>query len=210
MMAQLRGKIVETTVEKDTLRVVLDVNGVGYEIFMSHATEGRLVEGQAATIFICESVTAFDGATTLYGFATKEEKDFFKRIRENVDGMGPKKALECLDKISKSMPDFKRAIIDSDVRLLVSVFGFTKKTAEKLVFALKGKVEGWAVQGQVKWQEAASRPQELDALTGLLNLGYDELEARELLQKAKTQAGATATAENLITEALKLMGGKIS
>lgn len=210
MIAQLKGKIAETTIEKETFRVVLDVNGVGYEIFMALSTEGRLVEGQTATIFIKESVTAFDGATTLYGFATRDEKDFYTRIRENVDGMGPKKALECLDKISKSMPDFKRAIIDADTRLLVSVFGFTKKTAEKLVFALKGKVEGWSVAGQPKWTEAASSPVEFDALTGLLNLGYDEAEARELLQKSKANLGAAAKAEALITEALKLMGGKIS
>ncbi len=210
MIAQLKGKIVEVTLEKDTLRVVLDVNGVGYEVFMAQSTEGRLAEGQQATLFISESVTAFDGATTLYGFASRDEKDFYKRIRENVDGMGPKKALECLDKISKSMPDFKRAIIEGDVRLLVSVFGFTKKTAEKLVFALKGKVEGWAISGPVKWAEAVSRPAEVDALAGLLNLGYDEAEARELLQKAKSTLGAEAPVEALIKESLRLMSGKIS
>lgn len=210
MIAQLRGKVVETAFEKDVFRVVLDVNGVGYEILMARSTEGRVVNGQAATIFISESVTAFDGATTLYGFATRDEKDFYSRLRENVDGMGPKKALEALDKISKSMPDFKRAIIDGDTRLLVSVFGFTKKTAEKLVFALKGKVEGWAVAGPVKWAEVSGRPSELDALFGLINLGYEETEARELLAKAKAGAGAEASPEALIKEALKLMGGKIS
>lgn len=203
MIAQLRGKIVETALEKDVFRVVLDVNGVGYEILMSRSTEGRLAEGQAAAIFISESVTAFDGATTLYGFATREEKDFYARIRENVDGMGPKKALDCLDKISKSMPDFKRALIDADVRLLVSIFGFTKKTAEKLVFALKGKMEGWVVQGPVRWSEAAAKPGELDALYGLLNLGYDEAEARELLRKAKASVGSDAATETLIKEALR-------
>ncbi|MCG3203467.1 MAG: Holliday junction ATP-dependent DNA helicase RuvA [Elusimicrobia bacterium] len=210
MIAQLRGKVVDTHLEKDVFRVVLDVNGVGYEILMAPCTEGKLGEGQAVTVYIVESVTAFDGATTLYGFATLEEKEFFTRIRQNVDGMGPKKALECLDKISKSKPDFKRAIIDGDLRLLVSVFGFTKKTAEKLVFALKGKVDHWAVSGPVKWAEAATQPKELEALSGLLNLGYDEAEARELVQKAKEQAGADASPEILIKQALQLLGGKIS
>lgn len=209
MIAQLRGKIIETNLDKDALRIIIDVQGVGYEVLMTKSTEGRLNEGQFATLFISESVTAFDGATTLYGFATREEKDFFGRIRENVDGMGPKKALECLDKISKSMPDFKRAVIDGDIRLLVSVFGFTKKTAEKLVFSLKGKVEGWTVTGPVRWQEVATRPSELDALSGLLNLGYDEAEAREFLQKAKVRVGAEASTETLIKEALKLQSGKI-
>ena len=203
MIAQLKGKIIETGLEKETFRVVLDVNGVGYEIWMSRATEGRLVEGQTATVFICESVTAFDGATTLYGFATREEKDYYNRLRENVDGMGPKKALECLDKISKSLPDFKRAIIDSDVRLLVSVFGFTKKTAEKLVFALKGKVDAWTVAGPVKWPEAATRSAEMEALSGLLSMGYDEAESRAMLQRAKGNLGHEAATEALIKEALR-------
>lgn len=209
MIAQLRGKIIETSLDKDALRVVLDVQGVGYEVLMSKSTEGRVAQGQSVTIFISESVTAFDGATTFYGFATREEKDFFSRIRENVDGMGPKKALECLDKISKSLPDFRRAVIDGDIPLLVSVFGFTKKTAEKLVFALKGKAEGWIVAGPIRWQEAASRPSELDAMSGLVNLGYDEAEARELLQKAKAQSGIDAPTETLIKEALRITGGKI-
>src|SRR5204863_3821412 len=116
---------------KDLLRIVLDVQGVGYEVVLAKSADPRVVVGESALLQIKESVTAFDGATTLYGFLTREETDLFTRIRENVDGMGPKKALECLDKISKSLPDFKRAIIETDVALLVSVFGFTKKTAEK-------------------------------------------------------------------------------
>lgn len=210
MISHLKGKISETSLEKDFLRVVIDVQGVGYEVLMSRFSEGRVSEGQTAQIFISESVTAFDGATTLYGFATKEEKDFFIRIRENVDGMGPKKALECLDKISKSLPDFKRAIIDEDHRLLTSVFGFTKKTAEKLVFALKGKVESWSVSGSPKWQEAPKNPKDAEVLSGLVNLGCEEEEARELLQKAKAQLGAEVGTETLLKEALRLLGLRIA
>jgi Holliday junction resolvasome RuvABC DNA-binding subunit len=71
-------------------------------------------------------------------------------------------------------------------------------------------MDGWAIQGPAKWSEAPSVPSETDALYGLLNLGYDEAEARELLQKAKASAGASAPAETLIKAALKMMGGKIS
>ncbi len=210
MIAQLRGKVLEAAVAKDSFRVVLDVQGVGYEIWMVKASEGRVAEGQATTIFISESVTAFDGATTLYGFASKEEKDFFLRIRENVDGMGPKKALECLDKISKSLPDFKRAIIEGDTRILVSIFGFTKKTAEKLVFALKGSIEAWGVTGKPKWQEPAAASQESEAVSGLLNLGTSLDEARELAQQAVARLGPNASTEKLLQESLRLMGSKTS
>jgi Holliday junction DNA helicase RuvA len=190
--------------------VIVDVQGVGYEVLMTKTTESRIQAGDQRTILICESVTAFDGATTLYGFLTKEEKEFFTRIRDNVDGMGPKKALECLDKISKSMPDFKRAVIDSDAALLVSVFGFTKKTAEKIIFALKGKMDSWVVAGPIRYQETPKVQKELDVFSGLRNLGYDEVEARDLIQRARGQVPADCSTEDLMKEALKIIGAKIS
>lgn len=210
MIAQIKGQVVEVDIEKDFLHVVVDVQGVGYELLMTLASEPRLTAGQTRVFYVSESVTAFDGATTLYGFISKEEKDFFKRIRENVDGMGPKKALECMDKISKSMPDFKRAIIEGDLRILVSVFGFTKKTAEKLVFSLKGKMDSWNVSGPVKWQDLPKGSSEEDAVSGLLNLGYREDEARELVAKVKTNLGEGANTEVILGEALRLMGRRIS
>ncbi|MBV9079757.1 MAG: Holliday junction branch migration protein RuvA [Elusimicrobia bacterium] len=211
MIAQLRGTIVSSSLEEDALHVVIDVGGVGYELQMSKASEGRVNPGQPATLLVAESVAAFEGSTTLFGFVSQEEKDFFQKLRKNVDGMGPKKALETLDKISKSMPDFKRAVIDGDVALLVSVFGFTKKTAEKLIFALKGKVDGWfAAGGATRWHEAPRSPQEADALSGLVHLGYREEEAREILSKAKAAAGAAATAAELIKEALRISGARLS
>jgi holliday junction DNA helicase RuvA len=209
MIAQLRGRILDTSLEKDVLRVVIDIQGVGYEVLAAKSAEARIAVGQTLTFFVSESVTAFDGATTLYGFVTKEEKDFFICIRENVDGMGPKKALECMDKISKSLPDFKRAVIDSDLSLLVSVFGFTKKTAEKLIFSLKDKVSTWPASGPVRWADAPIDSQEAEAVSGLLHMGYREEEARELVAKAKSNVAAGSSTETILQEALRLMGSKL-
>ncbi|OVE77420.1 hypothetical protein BVX98_02645 [bacterium F11] len=209
MICQLRGNCCETHFEKDCLRVVIDVHGVGYEVFMPKSSQGHLREGHVYTVFISESVTAFDGATTLYGFSSQEEKDFFKRIRENVGGMGPKKTLECLDKINKSLPDFKRAIIDQDTRILVSVFGFTKKTAEKLVLSLKGKIDSWIVSGTPKWVDAIQSSDVSDALSGLINLGYREDEAREMVTESKKKLGVKAGTEAILQEALRLLGTRI-
>jgi holliday junction DNA helicase RuvA len=210
VIAQLRGKVVSTELDKDALRVVVDVNGIGYEALLCKSSDGRVAEGQTVTVLVSESVAAFDGATTLYGFLSREEKDFFQNLRENVDGMGPKKALETLDKISKSMPDFKRAVIDGDLGLLTSVFGFTKKTAEKLIFALKGKVEGWFVSGAPRFQDSPKNAQESEALSGLVNLGYREDEARELLARARGALGPNAATEKLLQEALRLSGARMS
>lgn len=209
MIAQLRGKIIEAGIEKESFRIVLDVNGVGYEILSPKSAEGTFSVGQSATMYISESVTAFDGATTLYGFFRREEKDFFMRLRENVDGMGPKKALECLDKINKSLPDFKRAIIDGDMNLLVTVFGFTKKTAEKLLFAFRGQADGWTVAGTPKWVDAAKSREESEALSGLVNMGYREDEAREALQSARASLGTQVSTEVLLKEALKRAGAQL-
>lgn len=210
MIAQLRGKIIESGFEKETFRVILDVNGVGYEVLAPKSAEGFFSIGQTMTMYISESVTAFDGATTLYGFFRREEKEFFLRLRDNVEGMGPKKALECLDKINKSLPDFKRAIIDGDLSLLVSVFGFTKKTAEKLLFAFRGQADGWSVSGSPRWGDASKSREETETLSGLVNLGYREEEAREALQMARSNLGPLAQTEALLKEALKLMASRLS
>lgn len=210
MIAQLRGSLLEVHLEKDFLRAVVEVQGVGYEVFLAPSCQDQLEVGQNVTLFISESVTAFDGATTLYGFVSREEKDFFTRLRENVDGMGPRKALETLEKIRKSLPDFKRAVIDEDQTLLVSVFGFTKKTAEKLVFGLKGKVDSWVVAGTPKWDELHQTPAMTEAMSGLLHLGYREDEARDWLNQAKARVGDKAASAQLLQEVLRLVGGRFS
>jgi len=208
MISRLQGILLEQELGKESFRVELDVHGVGYEVFLPRASESPLKIGQTITLFISESVTAYDGATTLYGFVSKEQKEFFEMIREHVGGMGPKKALECIEKITKSLPDFKRAVIENDLRLLVSVFGFTKKTAEKLVFSLKGKVDSWAVRGSPKWAVAFNSHEEMDAHSGLINLGYSEEEARILLEQVKKKLGEKAEANVLLQEALKVVGAR--
>ena len=96
------------------------------------------------------------------------------------------------------------------MRLLISVFGFTKKTAEKLVFALKGKVDTWVVAGSAKWHDAPKSSEESEAVSGLLNLGYSEEESREIVAKAKAKLGENAATAAILQEALKSMGSRLS
>ena len=86
-------------------------------------------------------------------FSSLEEKEIYLLLRE-IPGTGSKKALEYLDKISKSAPDFRRAILEGDSRALVSLFGFTKKTAEKMIVALKDRWPGLRLAGREKWSGA--------------------------------------------------------
>ena len=86
---------------------------------------------------VAESVAMYGGGVTLYGFLTPSDKEMFLTLRDCVPGTGAKKALEYLDKASKSLPDFRRAVLEKDAKVLTGVFGFTRKTAERLIDALK-------------------------------------------------------------------------
>lgn len=129
MIASLRGTIIDKQLE----RVVLECGGVGYEISITEATSAVLPPvGSEASLYVVQSFGMYGGGETLYGFSSSQEKQMFLALRDNVPGTGAKKALEYLDRANKSLPDFRRAILDRDHKLLTGVFGFTKKTAEKL------------------------------------------------------------------------------
>ena len=107
MIAYLKGTVVSK--EEDSL--ILEAGGVGYEAFMAPHAMHRIQEGQNLEVFVCESSALYGGTTTLYGFLSREEKEIFLSLKEHVPSTGAKKALEYLDKASRSLPDFRRAIL---------------------------------------------------------------------------------------------------
>ena len=132
-------------------QALIDVQGVGYDVLTTVSVYDRLPGvGQEVLLYISESMAMYGGGLTLYGFLTLEEKEIYMLLKE-VPGTGSRKALDYLDKISKSSPDFRRAILEGDARSLVSLFGFTKKTADKMVVALKDRLAGLRVSGKEKW-----------------------------------------------------------
>jgi Holliday junction DNA helicase RuvA len=204
VIASLRGLIVA----KDLESVVLECAGVGREVNVTAATASRLpAPGGEAFLFVVPSYAMYGGGETLYGFQTESEKVLFGAFRE-IPGTGAKKALEYLDKASKSLPDFRRAVIDRDEKLLCGVFGFTKKTAAKIIEGLKGKVEDVRVPGAPHIAQAAeSVPPSgpwAQALNALQSLGYRPAEVRAALQAlAEEHAGRELPAEQLVRQALK-------
>lgn len=205
MIASLRGEILS----KGQDRVVLDVAGVGYEVFVASETAARLPEpGGATLLHVAESVAMYGGGVTLYGFPTISDKELFVTLRECVPGTGAKKALEYLDKASRSLPDFRRAILEKDARVLCGVFGFTRKTAEKLIDALKDKIEAVRVPGAERLARAGGAPVPAAALSQALGalaaLGYKSAEARAALAAvAEEHPGEGLDAEHIIRLALK-------
>ena len=199
MIGSIRG----TVLSKSPGLVLIETGGIGYEIAITLAAYDRLPEaGNEAQLFVSESMGMYGGGITLYGFLSLEEKEIYHLLRE-IPGTGSKKALDYLDKISKSAPDFRRAILEGDVRALVSLFGFTKKTADKMIAALKDRIAALRLGGREKWSAALETSGVSEALAALINLGYREAEARAALDRIPPQVRSGAVATELIREALK-------
>ncbi|MBI4060403.1 MAG: Holliday junction branch migration protein RuvA [Elusimicrobia bacterium] len=205
MIASLRGVVIS----KDMESAVLEVGGVGHEIHVTAATAARLpAPGGEALLFVVPSYAMYGGGETLYGFLSQPEKAMFCAFRDEIPGTGAKKALEYLDKASKSLPDFRRAVLDRDEKLLCGVFGFTKKTAAKIVDSLKGKIEEVRVAGAPHLQAARDAVPTTGswgrALNALEALGYKFSDARAALHAlAEEHGGKDVPTEQLVRQALK-------
>lgn len=208
MIAYLKG----TVIERGPDSLVVEVGGIGYEVFLTPSALRRAgPEGSPAELFISESTAMYGGGVTLYGFLGLEEKELFLSIRDHVPSTGAKKALEYLDKASRSLPDFHRAVLEGDERVLADAFGFTRKTAERLVAALKdelgpprGDASGARAQtGSRSWAATGSRAMQ-QTLDALLALGYKPAESRQALESvAGNLHGKEAPVEELVRLALR-------
>ncbi|OGS17368.1 MAG: hypothetical protein A2219_05950 [Elusimicrobia bacterium RIFOXYA2_FULL_50_26] len=185
---------------------IVDVNGIGYEACISASCMNQLPPmGHPVKLFVYESVAMYGGNVTLYGFLTEEERDLFTLLKEEVPGAGAKKALDYLDKITSSIHDFKNAIINKDIAVLTGAFGFTKKTADKLVAALKDKIGEAPLPVIGRSAERAPSRLRTDAVQGLVALGYKESHAREIIDKLLETEKAQQSLEQLLRSALRYL-----
>ena len=146
-----------------------------------------------------------EDSATLYGFATRDDRDFFRLLVEKVSGIGPKIAISMLSRMSPEL--LRSAIASSDVALLAKCPGIGKKTAERLVIELKDKVGLPTGSGDAGDASAAQptggEPSAFqDAISSLMILGYKPAEADKLVRKATSQLGPDAKTEALIKTAL--------
>ncbi len=131
MIAMIRGAVAH----RDADHAVVDVNGVGYLVFMPSLVVGEIGEGQDVLLHISTQVR--EDAITLYGFLTMEDKQTFEMLRE-VNGVGPRTALGILSQMSRN--DLHRAISNEEIGALTKLKGLGKKTAERLCLELKNKI----------------------------------------------------------------------
>lgn len=197
MISRLKG----TVLESSPLLVVLDVAGVGYEVHIPVTTAEKVPPPGGTCSLFTQAVYREDSAT-LYGFATQDDRDFFRLLVEKVSGIGPKIAISMLSRMSPEL--LRSAIASSDVTLLAKCPGIGKKTAERLVIELKDKV-GLPSSGESVSSGAATanRPSNFqDAVSSLMILGYKPADADNLIRKAANRIGADAATEALIKTAL--------
>lgn len=191
MIGRLRGNILEKTPP----RLVVDVQGVGYELDASMTTHYALpATGQVVELFT--HMVVREDAQLLYGFATQSERRLF-RLLLSVNGVGAKVALSIL---SGMTPDeFLACVATQDIARLTKVPGIGKKTAERLVFDLKDKVESSGDlfgPGNGSASEPSSGTAKAQAEDALMALGYKQAEAAKLLEK-------TATPEQSVEEMIR-------
>lgn len=198
MIARLKGTVLET----HPLMVVLDTGGVGYEVHIPITTAEKVpAAGNPCSLFI-HSVYREDSAT-LYGFATREDRDFFRLLVEKVSGIGPKIGIAILSRMSVEL--LRGAIANSDIALLSKCPGIGKKTAERLVIELKDKVGVGTVTSAVdsSGMAATSAPGSYqDAVASLIILGYKPADADKFVRKAASQLPTDASVEDLVKKAL--------
>lgn len=167
MIARLSGILVE----KRPTDIVIDVQGVGYEVAVSMQTFCALPELQQAVQLLIHMVVRED-AQLLFGFATQEERAAFRQLLK-VSGIGAKTALVILSALTGD--ELAAAVATDDVRRLSSVPGIGKKTAERMILELRGKlVSSSAIPADVAGAQASVND---DIINTLLALGYHEREA---------------------------------
>ena len=185
--------------------VILDVHGVGYQVYCSTRTLSTLPQtGEAARLAIETYVR--EDMIRLYGFATDLERDWF-RLLQTVQGVGARVALSVLGTMPPA--NLATAIALSDKAALARAPGVGKKVAERLVTELRDKAPAYSsadpalihLQGDLA-EKRAPRPV-ADAVSALVNLGYAQVQASAAVATAARAAGDDATTEELIRGGLK-------
>lgn len=195
MIAKLKG-VIDDIFEQ---RVIIDVAGVGYGVFVPSKTISKLSVGVPMTLWI-ETVVRED-AITLYGFASQVEHEFFNLLTL-VQGIGPKAGLSILSTLSPEQ--ISAAILAGDVGAFTSANGIGKKTAERIITELKDKMGKASVNAELAniAREIKGDSVAEDAISALSNLGYTRSQSFSVVMKIVNENPMIAMGE-LIKLALK-------
>jgi Holliday junction DNA helicase RuvA len=186
------GFLAGVIAEKEPPRLLIEVQGVGYEVEVPMSTYLTLPPAGSGVRLRIHHVLRED-ASLLFGFATAEERELFRALLK-VNGVGPRVALAILSGVSAN--EFRLAIAAEDAVALTRIPGVGRKTAERLVVEMRDHFRDAPIAGGAP---RALPPRE-EALHALLALGYRAQEAQKMLEKA---GGENATTEELLRGALQ-------
>lgn len=190
MIAYLNGKIFSLS----PTGVILDVQGIGYDVHISVPTFEKLNGKETASLFIYTSVK--EDSISLYGFSEREEKNIFELLI-SVNGIGPKSAMTILSGIQPN--DLRNAIESADISRLTAMPGVGKKTAERIVLELRGKLTDSVISPA---GAAPVRGVRSEAILALTTLGYNRSIA-EKITKEIAEVSPSITIEDMIKQALR-------
>lgn len=197
MITFLKGLLVD----KQPMRVELEVQGVGYEVHIPLSSYDRLpARGEPCRLLTHDHVR--EDQHILFGFFSDGERRLFTLLL-GVSGIGPKLALSALSGLS--VRELKQAILEGDIKRLSSISGIGRKTAERLVVELRDKFSQGEALEAMSGSGGEGEPGDMrlrDAVLALVSLGYKDEEARKMIGAVAKQVGAEASVEELIRKAL--------
>ncbi len=193
MYSYLRGTLVEAHLE----HVVLDVNGLGFCLFIAPGHYTKL-PAERSTLCLYTSFVIREFSQSLYGFLHAHERDLFDKLLD-ISGVGPKLALNIVGHLPREK--LEQVWVNKDVNLLCTVPGIGKKTAERLILELKGVMAGVT---PVRIQTDA--PHHIrDAISALINLGYSPQASQAAVTKTGESNPDLQDTGALISKSLQLL-----
>jgi Holliday junction DNA helicase RuvA len=188
-----------TLVEKTPAKIVVETYGVGYEVYVPLSSYDRLGDIGSDTLVYTHFHVREDGHT-LFGFATTKERRLFQMLI-SVSGIGPRSALTILS--GASVDDFCDAIVREEVSFLTAISGVGRKTAQRLIVELKGRISEEEVAVGVGAGELSPRERISEAVQALIALGFTRPGARKAVERCMDESDKELDVEELIRGALR-------
>lgn len=189
------GSLIGLIKEKTPSAILLEVNGIGYEVAVPLSTSFQLPNvGESA--YLLTHLVVREDQHSLYGFATDEERKLFRALIK-ISGVGAKLAITILS--GTNVNGFIQSVVNEDIDALVHLPGIGKKTAERLIVEMKDKVSEIS-SDENSLSQNNENSAVAEAINALVNLGYKNKDAKTILDKIESEG---LTVEELIRQALK-------
>ena len=197
MIAHLKGKLTY----KSPIEIAIDVNGVGYQVFVPLSTFYALPEVEE-DVFLDIHTHMREESLKLFGFYTTDEKKIFEKLIA-INKVGPKLALTILSGMPPA--ELFTTIDSNDIGKLSTIPGIGRKTAERLILEMRDKMDGISLDSGIQKDSIPQNGLLDDALSALVNLGYKKNQAEQTLKKVYPEGKVGDSIEDIIKKSLNLL-----